>query len=150
MNKICGKRIVTIFYLYICIFIFVWETALMMLQPIIENQLFWKNRAYKKGNTDVLVGNAHIDFMNDAHVLCLQCLHLSYNFIKIQMEFAYVFISLPLYMFTMPSKKVIRITKFLQNIVQCYRLSRIIFVHLFLNYQLKVVSTKNIGFRQQV
>ena len=98
MNKICGKRIVTIFYLYICIFIFVWETALMMLQPIIENQLFWKNRAYKKGNTDVLVGNAHIDFMNDAHVLCLQCLHLSYNFIKIQMEFAYVFISLPLYM----------------------------------------------------
>ena len=146
MNKICGKRIVTIFYLYICIFIFVWETALMMLQPIIENQLFWKNRAYKKGNTDVLVGNAHIDFMNDAHVLCLQCLHLSYNFIKIQMEFAYVFISLPLYMFTMPSK----ITKFLQNIVQCYRLSRIIFVHLFLNYQLKVVSTKNIGFRQQV
>ena len=106
MNKICGKRIVTIFYLYICIFIFVWETALMMLQPIIENQLFWKNRAYKKGNTDVLVGNAHIDFMNDAHVLCLQCLHLSYNFIKIQMEFAYFFISLPLYMFTMLSKKV--------------------------------------------
>ena len=105
MNKICGKRIVTIFYLYICIFIFVWETALMMLQPIIENQLFWKNRAYKKGNTDVLVGNAHIDFMNDAHVLCLQCLHLSYNFIKIQMEFAYVFISLPLYTI----KKVIRI-----------------------------------------
>ena len=98
MNKICGKRIVTIFYLYICIFIFVWETALMMLQPIIENQLFWKNRVYKKGNTDVLVGNAHIDFMNDAHVLCLQCIHLSYNFIKIQMEFAYVFISLPLYM----------------------------------------------------
>lgn len=144
MNKICGKRIVTIFYLYICIFIFVWETALMMLQPIIENQLFWKNRAYKKGNTDVLVGNAHIDFMNDAHVLCLQCLHLSYNFIKIQMEFAYVFISLPLYMFTMP------LTKFLQNIVQCYLISRIIFVHLFLNYQLKVVSTKNIGFRQQV
>ena len=73
----------------------------MMLQPIIERQLFWKNRAYKKGNTDVLVGNAHIDFMNDAHVLCLQCLHLSYNFIKIQMEFAYFFISLPLYMFTM-------------------------------------------------
>ena len=144
MNKICGKRIVTIFYLYICIFIFVWETALMMLQPIIENQLFWKNRAYKKGNTDVLVGNAHIDFMNDAHVLCLQCLHLSYNFIKIQMEFAYVFISIPLYMFTMP------LTKFLQNIVQCYLISRIIFVHLFLNYQLKVVSTKNIGFRQQV
>ena len=144
MNKICGKRIVTIFYLYICIFIFVWETALMMLQPIIENQLFWKNRAYKKGNTDVLVGNAHIDFMNDAHVLCLQCLHLSYNFIKIQMEFAYVFISLPLYMFTMP------LTKFLQSIVQCYLISRIIFVHLFLNYQLKVVSTKNIGFRQQV
>ena len=144
MNKICGKRIVTIFYLYICIFIFVWETALMMLQPIIENQLFWKNRAYKKGNTDVLVGNAHIDFMNDAHVLCLQCLHLSYNFIKIQMEFAYAFISLPLYMFTMP------LTKFLQNIVQCYLISRIIFVHLFLNYQLKVVSTKNIGFRQQV
>ena len=99
MNKICGKRIVTIFYLYICIFIFVWETALMMLQPIIENQLFWKNRAYKKGNTDVLVGNAHIDFMNDAHVLCLQYLHLSYNFIKIQMEFAYVFISLPLYIY---------------------------------------------------
>ena len=144
MNKICGKRIVTIFYLYICIFIFVWETALMMLQPIIENQLFWKNRAYKKGNTDVLVGNAHIDFMNDAHVLCLQCLHLSYNFIKIQMEFAYVFISIPLYMFTMP------LTKFLQNIVQCYLISRIIFVHLFLNYQLKVVSTKSIGFRQQV
>lgn len=144
MNKICGKRIVTIFYLYICIFIFVWETALMMLQPIIENQLFWKNRAYKKGNTDVLVGNAHIDFMNDAHVLCLQCLHLSYNFIKIQMEFAYVFISIPLYMFTMP------LTKFLQNIVQRYLISRIIFVHLFLNYQLKVVSTKNIGFRQQV
>ena len=146
MNKICGKRIVTIFYLYICIFIFVWETALMMLQPIIENQLFWKNRAYKKGNTDVLVGNAHIDFMNDAHVLCLQCLHLSYNFIKIQMEFAYVFISIPLYMFTMPSK----ITKFLQNIVQCYLISRIIFVHHFLNYQLKVISTKSIGFRQQV
>jgi len=139
MNKICGKRIVTIFYLYICIFIFVWETALMMLQPIIENQLFWKNRAYKKGNTDVLVGNAHIDFMNDAHVLCLQCLHLSYNFIKIQIEFAYVFISLPY-------KK--GITKFLQNIVQCNLISRIIFVHLFLNYQLKVVSTKSIGFRQ--
>ena len=143
MNKICGKRIVTIFYLYICIFIFVWETALMMLQPIIENQLFWKNRAYKKGNTDVLVGNAHIDFMNDAHVLCLQCLHLSYNFIKIQMEFAYVFISLLLYM-------TLHLTKFLQSIVQCYLISRIIFVHHFLNYQLKVISTKSIGFRQQV
>ena len=143
MNKICGKRIVTIFYLYICIFIFVWETALMMLQPIIENQLFWKNRAYKKGNTDVLVGNAHIDFMNDAHVLCLQCLHLSYNFIKIQMEFAYVFISLLLYM-------TLHLTKFLQSIVQCYLISRIIFVHHFLNYQLKIVSTKSIGFRQQV
>ena len=143
MNKICGKRIVTIFYLYICIFIFVWETALMMLQPIIENQLFWKNRAYKKGNTDVLVGNAHIDFMNDAHVLCLQCLHLSYNFIKIQMEFAYVFISLPLH-------QCLHLTKFLQSIVQCYLISRIIFVHHFLNYQLKVISTKSIGFRQQV
>ena len=131
MNKICGKRIVTIFYLCICIFIFVWETALMMLQPIIENQLFWKNRAYKKGNTDVLVGNAHIDFMNDAHVLCLQCLHLSYNFIKIQMEFAYVFISLPLCM-----------TKFLQSIVPWYLISRIIFVHQFLNYLLKVFSKK--------
>ena len=124
MNKICGKRIVTIFYLYICIFIFVWETALMMLQPIIENQLFWKNRAYKKGNTDVLVGNAHIDFMNDAHVLCLQCLHLSYNFIKIQMEFAYVFISILLYM-------TLCLTKFLQKRVQCYLISRIIFVHHF-------------------
>ena len=143
MNKICGKRIVTIFYLYICIFIFVWETALMMLQPIIENQLFWKNRAYKKGNTDVLVGNAHIDFMNDAHVLCLQCLHLSYNFIKIQMEFAYVFISLPLY-------TIKKVNEFLQSIVQCYLISRIIFVHHFLNYQLKIVSTKSIGFRQQV
>jgi len=51
MNKICGKSSSRL-----SLYVYVRETALMMLQPIIESQLFWKNRVNKKANTDVLCG----------------------------------------------------------------------------------------------